>query len=301
MNRRDFLSAAAVGVTGALVALSDSIAQPAPPDQGTEWLCVTCGTQYPSAVHTPSGCPICQDSRQYVGLNGQLWTTLEELRRTHENEITEEEPGVFSIHTKPSFAIGQRAFLVKTTEGNVLWDCVTLLDEKTQAEIRRLGGISAMAISHPHFYTTMVEWSRVFDNAPIYLHELNRKWVMRPDPSIRFWSGDAKKLMAHLTLIKTGGHFDGFQVMHWSRSNDGKGVLMAGDQPDVCMDRNWVTFMYSYPNFIPLNRASIEGIVASLKPYSYERLHGAFTGQFLARNAKGIVGRSAERYLAAIS
>jgi len=149
-------------VTGALIALSDSGAQPAPPEQGTEWLCVTCGTQYPSAVNTPSGCPICLDSRQYVGLNGQQWTTLDELHKTHKNEITEEEePGKFSIYTKPSFAIGQRAFLVKTAEGNLLWDCVSLLDEKTQAKIRRLGGISAIAISHPHFYTTMVEWSRV--------------------------------------------------------------------------------------------------------------------------------------------
>lgn len=34
---------------------------------------------------------------------------------------------------------------------------------------------------------------------------------------------------------------------------------------------------------------------------AFERLHGAFTGQFLTRNAKEIVKHSAERYLAAIS
>ena len=77
--------------------------------------------------------------------------------------------------------IGQRAFLIRTSEGNLLWDCVALLDDKTKAEIRRLGGISAIAISHPHYYTTMIERSRAFDNAPIYLHELNRRWVMRPE------------------------------------------------------------------------------------------------------------------------
>jgi hypothetical protein len=130
---------------------------------------------------------------------------------------------------------------------------------------------------------------------------LNRQWVMRPDPSIHFWSGDVKRLTPNVTLTKTGGHFDGFQVLHWSRSHDGNGVLLAGDQPDVCMDRNWVTFMYSFPNYIPLNRAAIQGIVAALNPYSFERLHGAFTGQFLTENAKEIVSRSAERYLAAIS
>jgi len=236
-----------------------------------------------------------------VGWNGQQWTTLDELRKTHENEITEEEPGVFSIHTKPSFAIGQRTFLIQTSEGNLLWDCISLLDDKTRASIQRLGGISAMAISHPHYYTTMLEWSRAFNNAPIYLHELNRRWVMRPDPALRFWDGNTKRLMRDVTLIKTGGHFEGFQVLHWSHAHDGNGVLLAGDQPEVCMDRNWVTFMYSYPNYIPLNRLAIQGIVASLKPYSFERLHAAFPGRFLAKNAKEIVVRSAERYLAAIS
>ena len=124
---------------------------------------------------------------------------------------------------------------------------------------------------------------------------------MRPDASIRFWSGDAKRLMRDMTLIKTGGHFEGFDVLHWSRAHDGNGVLFAGDQSEVCMDRGWVTFMYSYPNYIPLNRRAIQGIVASLKPYPFERLHAGFPSRFLAKNAKEIVLRSAERYLAAIS
>lgn len=301
MNRRDFLGVAAVAATGALTSFANTSQQPHRSDRGTYWTCLTCGTQFSSSIQAPSECPICSDSRQYVGWNGQQWTTLDELCKTHENNITEEEPGVFSIHTQPTFAIGERAFLIKTAQGNVLWDCITLLNEKTKAEIRHLGGISAIAISHPHYYTTMVEWSRAFNNAPIYLHELNRQWVMRPDPSIRFWSGDTKQLMQGVTLIKTGGHFDGFQVLHWSRAGDGNAVVFAGDQPEVCMDRNWVTFMYSYPNYIPLNRAAIQGIVAALTPYSFERLHAAFPGRILSKNAKEIVIRSAERYLAAIS
>lgn len=301
MNRRDFSGIASVGETGSFVSSAASTQQPTSSDRGIGWMCLTCGTQFEPSMQAPLECPICKDSRQYVSWNGQEWTTLDELRKTHKNEIAEEGPGVFSIHTKPSFAIDQRAFLIKTPQGNVLWDCVALLDEETRAKIRGLGGISAIAISHPHYYTTMVEWSRAFENAPIYLHELNRQWVMRPDPMIRFWSGNTKRLTQDVTLVKTGGHFDGFQILHWSGAQDGNGVVFAGDQPEVCMDRNWVTFMYSYPNYIPLNRAAIEGIVAALKPYSFERLHAAFPGRFLARGAKEIVIRSAERYLAAIS
>lgn len=309
MNRRDFLANSALfSMLGALPAVAGEPgtakeAGAIEVDRSAEagWICSTCGSEFTPSLRAPSGCPICQDSRQFVGWNGQQWTTLAELSRTHENVISEEEPGLYSFHTSPDFAIGQRAFLVRTPEGNLLWDCVALLDESTKSAIRELGGIAAIAISHPHYYTTMVQWSRAFANAPIYLHALNRKWVMRPDPAIRFWKGDTVRLFGGMILIRTGGHFDGFQVLHWQRAADGKSVLLSGDQPEVCMDRRWVTFMYSYPNYIPLNRAAVEGILAALRPFSFDRLHAAFPGRYIGKNAKEVVLSSADRYMAAIS
>src|ERR1700687_357495 len=126
------------------------------------FICITCGTQFTPSLEPPSECPICDDSRQFVGFDGQKWTTLEELGRKHKNTILEEEAGLYSIHTKPDFAIGQRAFLLQTPEGNLLWDCIALLDLSTIDALKALGGISAIAISHPHYYTTMVEWSLAF-------------------------------------------------------------------------------------------------------------------------------------------
>jgi hypothetical protein len=302
MKRRDFIRAVAgTAVTATLTSMAEQSVAPICTQTGIPWICTTCGTQYPVSPQAPPACPICQDSRQYVGWGGQKWTTLELLSQTHKNVIFEEEPGLYSIHTQPDFAIAQRAFLVKTPDGNLLWDCVALLDDETKAAIRRLGGIAAIAISHPHYYTTMVEWSRAFGNVPIFLHEFNRRWVVRPDPAIQFWSGETQRLIGGATLIRTGGHFDGFQVMHWRSASDGQCVLLAGDQPEVCMDRNWVTFMYSYPNFIPLSRRAIENIVAALKPFPFDRLHAAFPGRILSKNAKEIVIRSAERYAQAIS
>src|ERR1700726_2692853 len=49
------------------------------------YLCVTCGTQFSPADHPPERCPICQDERQFVGLQGQQWTTLEKLQKSHRN------------------------------------------------------------------------------------------------------------------------------------------------------------------------------------------------------------------------
>jgi hypothetical protein len=103
----------------------------------------------------PEHCPICEDERQYVGWGGQTWTTLEALRADYHNVIKSVEPGLTGIGTYPTFAIGQRALLVQTAQGNILWDCISLIDDPTIAAVQALGGISAIAISHPHFYSSM--------------------------------------------------------------------------------------------------------------------------------------------------
>ena len=263
----------------------------------THFICVACGTQFAATETEPAGCPICRDERQYVGPGGQQWTTLAGYAKTHENAFTEEEPGLHAIHPRPKAGIGQRAFLVRTSEGNVLWDCVPPLDAATIAAVGQLGGLAAVAVSHPHYYSTMVEWSHAFGRVPVYVHELDAGWVMRPDPAVTFWEGDAKPLPGGLTLVRTGGHFDGFQVLHWPAGAAGRGVLLAGDQPYVCPDRRWVSFMYSYPNLIPLGPAAVRRVAAGLEPFAFDRLYGAFPGQVVAADAKGAVRRSADRYL----
>src|SRR5467141_3783774 len=228
-------------------------------------VCVTCGTQFPPADHPPQRCPICEDERQFVGLQGQQWTTLEQLQRTHRNTLYQEGEGIWGITTTPAFGIGQRALLIRTEKGNFLWDCVSLVGPDTVALIGALGGISAIAISHPHYYTSMVEWSRAFGGIPIYLHEADREWVQHHDSAIVFWSGEKHSLSDDLTLIRVGGHFSGFQVLHWASGERGRGALMTGDMPQVCPDHKYLTFMYSYPNFIPVDGATVREILMKLE------------------------------------
>jgi hypothetical protein len=264
------------------------------------WICATCGIAYPPAPGPPAHCVICEDDRQYVGRNGQEWTTLDELGASHRNETGTEEKGVWWIQTSPQFAIGQRAYLVQTNEGNVLWDCVTLIDATTIDWLRRQGGVQAIAVSHPHYYSTMLDWSQAFGNCPIWIHEDDRQWVVHSGDAVSHWTGDRHPLFGGLTLVHCGGHFDGYQVLHWSHGCSGKGVLFAGDQPQVCMDRRWVTFMYSYPNWIPFDADTVSSITRALDPLPFDRLYGAF-GRHLQQDAKATIARSRERYLAAIS
>lgn len=267
------------------------------------YLCVTCGTQYPESEKPPEHCPICEDERQYVGPDGQEWTTLDRVRQTHKNIIKREEENLHSINTEPKLGIGQRAFLIQTPAGNVLWDCVGLIDDATVAKVKELGGIAEIAISHPHYYTTMVEWSRAFGGVPIHIHEAERPWVMRPDPCVKFWSGERQEILGGLPLIRTGGHFEGYQVLLWPDGADGKGALMAGDQPQICMDPKQVSFMWSYPNFIPLNASTIKHVMTCLEPLEYDRVYGAFVVRgkgVIPTGGKEVVRRSADRYLRAI-
>jgi hypothetical protein len=271
--------------------------------EGTPYLCITCGTQFSETPQPPAHCLICDDERQYVNPDGQKWTTLEDLRSSHKNIIKQEEPDLYSINTEPKFGIGQRAFLIRTDKGNILWDCVALLDDATIARVTELGGIAEIAISHPHYYTSMVEWSRAFGGAPIHLHEAERPWVMRPDLNIHFWTGGTHELRGGLKLVSTGGHFDGYQVLHWPAGAGGRGALMAGDQPQICMDPKQVSFMYSYPNYIPLNGTQIRHIMTCLDPLAYDRVYGAFFVRgkgVVPTNGKEVVRRSADRYLRAI-
>ncbi len=263
------------------------------------YLCVTCGIQFAATEQPPTQCPICEDERQYVNHAGQQWTTLHELQRDHRNTIAPEAPQLIGIGTEPNFAIAQRALLVQTPQGNILWDCISLLDEATVQAVRAFGGIMAIAISHPHYYSSMIEWSRTFD-APIYLHTADRAWVMRPDAAIVFWEGETHTIGEGLTLIRTGGHFAGGQVLHWAAGTNGRGALLTGDLIMVIPDRRFISFMYSYPNLIPLNASAIRQIVAAVEPYTFEQIWGAWWGRVVPEHGKAVVARSAERYLHAI-
>jgi hypothetical protein len=264
------------------------------------YICVTCGTGYPTSSEPPRNCPICQDERQYVGSLGQRWVSLDELQRTHRNVFFEEGDKLWGIHTQPNFAIGQRNLLLQTENGGFLWDCLSLIDADTVELVKALGGLSAIAISHPHYYTSMVEWSHAFGGIPIYLHEADRKWVQYHDSAIVVWSGETHRLNNDLTLIRVGGHFTGFQVLHWASGEGGRGALMTGDMPQVCPDRRYVSFMYSYPNFIPLDGQTVRQIVMKLEPYRFAKLYGAWPEFAVEGDPKIVLRRSAERYLRAI-
>lgn len=260
------------------------------------WICTTCGVQHADTAEPPAGCSICLDERQYVGWDGQRWTVQEELSAERRNELREEEPGLVGVATTPSFAIGQRALLVRTPAGNVLWDCISLFDEATATAIGELGGIDAICCSHPHFYGSCVDWADAF-GCSVLLPAADREWVMRPSERVTFFDTEIIEPVPGVTVARIGGHFDGASVLHWPAGAEGRGVLLTGDTVTVVQDRRFVSFMWSYPNLIPLDEATVRTIAERVSAYSFERVYGGWWGRVVVSDGPAAVRRSAERYI----
>lgn len=212
----------------------------------------------------------------------QWWTTLRSLQQSkkyhNDFSMAQNHSGVVSIVTVPPVGLGQRAILCCTARGNVLWDCITYIDDDTIRRINELGGISAIAISHPHYFSTAVEWARAF-NCPVYYSVEDEEWIMRYGSHVQrdirlgtesvqhsgaqqiLWRGSELDLLSgEVKVVKTGGHFPGSSVMLWKEARK----LMVADSIFVVPSGLYniarppgtvaFTFMWSYPNFVSFSR-----------------------------------------------
>ncbi|RYP82592.1 hypothetical protein DL770_005557 [Monosporascus sp. CRB-9-2] len=278
---------------------------PHDPQRTGSWLvCTACGTQYPAADrHEVKTCFICDDPRQFTPPTGQAFTTLDELRRSsHKNKWVPFscDDRFTSIVTEPKVGIGQRAILVRTPRGNVLWDCVTLLDDETVEKIRDLGGLKAIVISHPHFYSAHVEWARAFD-CPVYLAAEDRKWTAQSSDHQVFvteteWDLEIDGEVSGVRVLKLGGHFPGSSVLLY----DGRMLIAdtmmttpaglgnwetdaVGGSRDRPRGMNSFSFMWSIPNMIPLAPVEIDRMWGILKKYDFRSTHGLLVGMDIVK------------------
>lgn len=264
------------------------------------WVCETCGVQAQASATPPADCPICLDERQYVGWAGQRWLRPDILRRQQEIVFTVED-GVQTLALRPGVAINQRAFLIPHPGGHVMWECLAAVTETAVARIQAMGGVTDIAISHPHFYAAMVDWCEALGGVPIHLHARDRVWVQRPSPRVRFWAGETLDLAPAVQLVRLGGHFDGSSGLWWKTGPRPGGSLFPGDAVQVAMDRRFATFMYSYPNGIPLAPAALNDLAVRLDGLTFEDVFGFSTGRQIVGDGKARIEASLTRYRAAVT
>jgi glyoxylase-like metal-dependent hydrolase (beta-lactamase superfamily II) len=260
------------------------------------WICATCGNHYPEGESPPVQCVICADERQWVPSAGQRWTTLADLGAAgHRSDVREVEPGLLGIGASPPVAIGQRALLVQTAAGNLLWDPPGFLDAAAVGAVTDAGGLAAVTASHPHFYGAITEWSQAFD-AEILLPEADAQWLTHPSQAVRTWSGSLAVLPG-VTLVQCGGHFPGSAVVHWADGADGAGALLTGDTIFVTPGEDRVTFVWSAPNRLPLPETAVRAVVSAVRPYRFDRIYGGWWEPVLRSGARAVLESSASRYI----
>ncbi|KAL1913776.1 hypothetical protein Sste5344_000043 [Sporothrix stenoceras] len=254
-------------------------------------ICGMCGAQHDTRAI--KSCKVCDDPRQYVPPEGQTWTTLREMQRSkkYQNLLVPDkyDSGVVSIYTTPQVAIGQRALLLCTEKGNLLWDCITYLDDDTVRAVNDLGGIAAIVISHPHYYSTALHWAAAFD-CKVYLSAEDSDWIMRRGDAHVLWDGPRMDFLdGQFTAAKVGGHFPGSSVLLWKDRKKlfvadsitviPSGVYHVNRPPNTAS----FTFMWSYPNMIPLPPEEVYQIWKSVEDLDFEDTHGAF----ITRDTRG--------------
>ncbi len=120
---------------------------------------------------------------------------------------------------------------------------------------------------------------------------------MRSSPHVVFWTGETLRPLPGLELVNLGGHFEGGTVLYWPAGAAGRGVLLTGDVIQVVQDRRWVSFMYSFPNLVPLDAATVERIAATVGRYRVDRAYAAFDRLEISSGAGQAIQRSARRYI----
>jgi glyoxylase-like metal-dependent hydrolase (beta-lactamase superfamily II) len=257
-------------------------------------ICTACGTQYP--LHAvPEVCTICKDDRQYIPEQGQTWISHEELLSTRSVRIRELNSRVYELEITPHFAIGQRALLILSPQGNILWDCIALLDETAVDFIQSKGGLKAIAFSHPHYYSNMNDWAETFD-CPVYIHQRDEQWIMDKGKHISLWDGAEQLLWEGMRIINIGGHFPGSSILHVPFLSK-EGAVFTGDTLYVAPSKKHIAVMYSYPNKIPLPLAEVARIKARFEAIPFDTLYGFYSYQNLFEDVKQLMKESLERYL----
>ena len=255
--------------------------------------CATCGVEYDAAA-VPAVCPVCADERQYLPPDG--------VQRWHDPtagdagvDVVELEDRLFALRVDGGVGIGQEAKLLVTDDGNVMVDVPAAITAAAVAEVAGLGPLRAIIPSHPHMFGLQTAWSTALGGAPVWIARADAQWLGRTPAGIHLWDGE-EKVLPGVVAVQLGGHFPGSAVVHWD-GGDHRGVLLSGDTIAPNPDGRTATFMYSYPNRIPLSGHVALRVADGAARFAFDRLYGNFSGAILG-DAREAVLASAARHAA---
>jgi hypothetical protein len=256
-------------------------------------ICSTCGTYYPEQKEFEL-CPICLDERQYIPVTGQSWTKPGDLYGKHSIKLNKLKDRLYELEINPTFAIGQRTLLVLSESGNVLWDCIPMLDEMTVEFIKSKGGLNAIGFSHPHYYSNMNEWAEKF-NCPVFIHQKDEQHIIVKGERIQLWEGDELKLWDGMKIIHIGGHFAGSSILHVPFLSK-EGTIICGDTLFLSPSKKHFSVFWSFPNRMPLPLEELKKVKNRFDTIPFDTFYGYQKIQNLETDVKNIFKNSMARY-----
>lgn len=186
------------------------------------WACTNCGF-WQRWFARPTTCPVCLDVRNELPPHGFELLSAAEVAGRLTCRWREAMPGVEEFLTEPRFGLDGHGWLLRHPEGNVAFEAAGWYSPEALDRIEALGGIAVLAASHAHAYGALWQLQERFDPPVVAIHTGDLGWT----GAFRVtWPWDDRfEVRPGLTLVHTGGHFDGHAVLH----DAGRRALFAGD------------------------------------------------------------------------
>src|SRR5262249_14449245 len=161
----------------------------------------------------------------------------------------------------------------RTGHGNILWGCITLIDDASVRTIHALGGLTAIALSHPRYFSSVIEWSRAFGGIPVHVHAALRRWLMRSDAAVDFWDGNECSLPGDVTLVHVGTYVEGGTLLHWPAGADGAGALLTGDVMQIVKQGTRVGLLANSRDLVPRSAEGVRKLISAIDRFRFDALY----------------------------
>ncbi len=186
----------------------------------------------------PEHCLICEDERQYIGKDGQRWTTLSEMQKSYQNRIEEVDPNITGIGTTPGFAIGQRG----VARPNPKRKCAVGLrqpDRRCHAWKRSVPAVGSGRLPF-HIRIRSGLWSNLvmpLTTLPSTGMPTTVSGQCAPIPLFVFWEGETCRVMGGADAGPLRRSFRWLGRAALVRGRGRQGALLTGDTMQVAQDR----------------------------------------------------------------